>query len=231
MTDRILIVDDDASIVRITALYMRKSGYEPEAAADGRAALDMLENGEYALILLDLMLPKLNGWEVCRKLRAEGSRIPVIMMTARGQLEERIEGLQLGADDYIVKPFDPRELMARVDAVLRRSRGGQPPASGAACRAGNLRLDAERRSVTLGGRMIDLPRREFDLLQELIRHPGLVCSRSELIERIWGLDFEGDDRVVDLYVQRLRRRLQPAQGWSISTVWGVGYKLDRTDEA
>ncbi len=230
MTDRILIVDDDASIVRITALYMRKSGYEPEAAADGRTALDMLESREYALILLDLMLPKLNGWELCRKLRAEGSRIPVIMMTARGQLDERIEGLQLGADDYIVKPFDPRELMARVEAVLRRSHGAMTP-SGTSYRTGNLRLDAERRSVTLDDRAIDLPRREFDLLHELIRHPGLVCSRSDLIERIWGWDFEGDDRVVDLYVQRLRRKLQPVRGWSIVTVWGAGYKLDRTDEA
>ncbi|MFC5468938.1 response regulator transcription factor [Cohnella suwonensis] len=231
-----MIVDDDSSIVKITKLYLTKNGYDVEEAYDGERALALIGEGAYDLVVLDLMLPKLDGWAVCRRLRENGDDTPIVMLTARGEVHERIEGLQLGADDYLVKPFDPHELLARIATVLRRAgRGGVADSEvgnkgssrdGKTLFAGNLTLRPESYEVSVGGETASLTRREFELLAYLARRPGKVLSREDLIAALWGWDFDGEDRVVDLYVQRIRRKLGPGEGWNLGTVWGVGYKFE-----
>lgn len=229
---RILIVDDDPSIVKIVKLYLTKSGYEAEEAGDGRTALELIRKGRYDLAVLDLMLPKLDGWAVCRKLRESGDDTPLLMLTARGEVYERIEGLRMGADDYLVKPFDPNELLARIDTVLRRTgrakEGERETPAGAdrELRFGGLTLKPDAFEARLGSEPVNLTRREFELLAFLASRPGKVFSREDLIARLWGWDFDGDNRVVDLYVQRIRRKLGSSQAWSLTTVWGVGYKFE-----
>ncbi|TFE23735.1 response regulator transcription factor [Cohnella luojiensis] len=226
---RILIVDDDPSIVKITKLYLTKNGYDVEEAYDGRTALDKLRSESYELAVLDLMLPKIDGWAVCRQLRESNDQTPIIMLTARGEVHERIEGLRMGADDYLVKPFDPNELLARIDSVIRRS--ARVPAIAKENHLderiiGNLALRMESYTVLVNSEQISLARREFELLAFLIERPGKVFSREDLISQIWGWDFNGEDRVVDLYIQRIRRKLGTGDGWNLTTVWGVGYKFE-----
>lgn len=229
----VLVVDDDPNICRITKLYLEKSGYAVETAHDGEQALAQFEALRPDFIVLDLMLPKRDGWSVCQKIRAM-SDVPILMLTARGQVEERIEGLQMGADDYLVKPFDPNELVARIATILRRSTGrAGSQAQTNVYEVGSLRLDATSHEVTVEGQQVALPKKEYELLLFLVRNPNQVFTREDLIAKIWGWDFEGEDRVVDLYIKRLRQKLsllsEREEDWGIRTVWGVGYKFEGPD--
>ena len=221
----ILIVDDEQNIIELGRLYLENDGYRVEAAADGLDALRKFEALNPALIVLDLMLPELDGWEVCKKIRAK-SEIPIIMLTARDDDIDKIVGLELGADDYMTKPYNPRELVARVKAVLRRGRvQPSPAAEPAALRAGPLTIDPARREVHLGDQPLDLRTKEFDLLQVFVENEGLALSRKKLLDLAWGFDFYGETRTVDVHVAHLRDRLKEADSLRIETVWGVGYKM------
>lgn len=227
---KILVVDDDAHICKITKLYLEKHGYEVETVYDGLQAVGAYEQNRHDLIVLDLMLPGLDGRSVCNKIR-ETSDVPIIMLTAKAEVGDRIDGLQLGADDYIVKPFDPNELVARTETVLRRMIPRSAPERHTGVREfGTLKIDESAYQVYLRGEPVNLPRREFELLLFLAKHPNQVFSRDDLITKVWGWDFDGEDRVVDLYVKRLRHKLADASGtdsaWGIRTIWGVGYKFE-----
>jgi DNA-binding response OmpR family regulator len=225
----ILIVDDEPSIREVVALYLQRDGFSVDAAADGRGALERAAARRPDLVVLDLMLPKVDGAEVYRRLRSLGD-IPVIMLTARGTEGDRVAGLEMGADDYVVKPFSPSELVARVKAVLRRAqqlRAGADPRAAPVTVAG-LRIDPAARLVEADGRPVALTAREFDLLWFLANHPGIVFTRSQLLDRVWGLDFFGDASNVTVIVRRLREKIEhdPSEPRRIVTVWGVGYKLE-----
>jgi two-component system alkaline phosphatase synthesis response regulator PhoP len=223
---RILVVDDEPHIVELVRYNLEQEGYEVASAGCGESALASVRAARPDLIILDIMLPGVDGLEVCRRLRRE-SAVPIIMLTAKGGEVARVVGLDLGADDYVTKPFSPRELVARVRAVLRRRAREVTPESGEPLRAGALRLDARTREVTLLGRRVELTAREFDLLQLLMRHPNRVFTRDFLLEHLWGFDFYGSTRTVDMHVSRLREKIEDdsAQPTFIVTVRGVGYKL------
>ena len=227
--DLILIVDDEENIIELGRLYLENEGYKVEAANDGLEALRQFEHLKPALIVLDLMLPGLNGWEVCKKIRAV-SETPIIMLTARTDDVDKIVGLELGADDYMTKPYNPRELVARVKAVLRRGKTQAPPANAAVIdtpvlRAGPLSVDPARREARLGDKLLDLRTQEFDLLQTFVENKGLALSREKLLELAWGFDFYGETRTVDVHVAHLREKLSDDPQVKIETIWGVGYKL------
>jgi len=222
----ILVVDDEPDIIDLAEMYLQREGFEVIRAGDGLEALALAASARPDLIVLDIMLPRLDGWEVCRRLRAQ-SEVPIIMLTARGDPIDRVVGLELGADDYIVKPFYGRELVARIKAVLRRADppGAGPEAEDGGLRLGDLRIDPARRSVTVSGQAIVLRAREFDLLAYLARNEGLVLTRDQILDKVWGYDFLGDSRTVDVHIAHLRSRLQASRDVAIETVWGVGYKL------
>jgi two-component system alkaline phosphatase synthesis response regulator PhoP len=220
--DTILVVDDDRHIAELASLYLSSEGYAVIQAQDGAEALKLSQQRSPDLLLLDIMLPKLDGWEVCRRLRRAGNEVPIIMLTARSDDVDRIVGLELGADDYVVKPFNPRELVARVKAVLRRSEGKAP--SEKVLRVGRLEIYPERREARVSGKELGLRAKEFDLLLALAERPGFVFSREQLLEHVWGFDFAGQTRTVDVHVARLRDKLTDS-GAVITTVWNVGYKL------
>ena len=222
----ILVVDDEANIVELVRLYLEQEGFRVTCAADGAAALQKLENDHPDLLVLDIMLPEIDGWEVCRRVRAS-SQVPIIMLTARDAEVDRIVGLEIGADDYLVKPFSPRELVARVKAVLRRSRSSQPEEAAGQLKAGGLDIDPARRKVTRGDQEISLTTKEFDLLYLLAFNRGIVFTRERLLERVWGYDYAGDTRTVDVHLRHLREKLEkdPASPVCLLTVWGVGYKF------
>ncbi|MEW9699346.1 response regulator transcription factor [Paenibacillus sp. SI8] len=229
----VLVVDDDPNICRITKLYLEKSGYAVETAHDGEQALAQFDALQPDFVVLDLMMPKRDGWSVCQKIRAM-SDVPILMLTARGQVEERIEGLHMGADDYLVKPFDPNEMVARITTILRRTlQRTDRPIQTNLYEVGSLRLDASSHEVSVEGKQVALPKKEYELLLFLVRNPNQVFTREDLITKIWGWDFEGEDRVVDLYIKRLREKLsaltERKKDWSIRTVWGVGYKFEGPD--
>jgi DNA-binding response OmpR family regulator len=219
--ETILVVDDEKNIVDLVRLYLEKEGYTIESASDGEQALARAAALQPALIILDLMLPKVDGWDVCRRLRAH-SQVPIIMLTARSDDVDKIVGLELGADDYLSKPFNPRELVARVRAILRRT--GRPPDSGEPLRLGRLVVDPLRREVAVAGKPVELRAKEFDVLLALLQHRGLVLSREQLLNQAWGYDFLGETRTVDVHVAHLRSKLAGCTA-EIETVWGVGYKL------
>jgi DNA-binding response OmpR family regulator len=219
--ERILVVDDERNIVELAQMYLEQAGYSVQSASDGQEALTRARHMRPALVILDLMLPGLDGWEVCRRLRAE-SNVPIIMLTARGDDVDRIVGLELGADDYVTKPFNPRELVARVGAVLRRYRGSAQP--DLAVTVGHLVIDPGSREASVGDRVLDLRPREFDLLLSLVEHHGLVMSRDQLLDLVWGYDFPGGTRTVDAHISHLRSRLG-GSGVTIETYRGIGYKL------
>ncbi len=224
----VLVVDDEPTIVEVVGRYMERAGYETLGAADGPEALRLAEQRDPDLIVLDVMLPGLDGLEVMRQLHErDGSPVPVILLTARGEESDRLVGLRRGADDYVVKPFSPAELVARVDAVLRRV---APPAEEEASppiEVGELRIDPSMRAVSLEGKEISLTQREFDLLAYLASHPGQVFSRDQLMDAVWGFPFYDDTSTVTVHVRRLRAKLgdDPSQPRFIETVWGVGYRL------
>ncbi|HEV7398896.1 MAG TPA: response regulator transcription factor [Solirubrobacterales bacterium] len=223
----VLVVDDEPTIVEVVGRYLEQAGYETLAATDGPGALQVAERGRPDLVVLDVMLPGLDGIEVMRQLHERpGAPVPVILLTARGEESDRLIGLRRGADDYVVKPFSPKELVARVDAVLRRV---SPPAEEAAApiEVGPLRVDPAMRTVMLEGKELSLTQREFDLLAYLATHPGQVFSRDQLMEAVWGDPAFTDTSTVTVHVRRLRAKLgdDPAQPRFIETVWGVGYRL------
>jgi DNA-binding response OmpR family regulator len=216
----ILVVEDEQAIASFVSAYLRKDGFTVHMTPSGREALGLVHSVAPALVVLDLMLPDLDGLEVCRRIR-ETSSMPVLMLTARDDDLDKIAGLEVGADDYLTKPFNPRELVARVRAILRRSSGRSKPDAGV-MRHGELVLDAGRRECHVGDKEIRLAPKEFDLLWELLDHKGLVLTRDQLLERVWGYTFAGDTRTVDVHVRQLRRKL--GDDAPIVTVWGIGYK-------
>ena len=224
---RVLVVEDEDSISEPLAYMLRKEGFEVSVAETGPAGLAAFDRDGADLVLLDLMLPGLSGTEVCRELRTR-SAVPVIMLTARDSEVDKVVGLELGADDYVTKPFSHRELVARIRAVLRRQ-GGAAAEEGAALEAGPVRMDVERHLVTVGGEPVQLPLKEFDLLELLLRNVGRVLTRSQLIDRVWGSDYVGDTKTLDVHVKRLRAKIEPdpAAPKHLLTVRGLGYKLER----
>jgi two-component system alkaline phosphatase synthesis response regulator PhoP len=219
--ETILVVDDEQHIVELAQMYLEQAGYRVERAGDGQEALSRIRQLRPALVVLDLMLPGIDGWEVCRRLRAEND-VPVIMLTARSDDVDRIVGLELGADDYVTKPFNPRELVARVRAVLRRYQKSIRPDQ--ALMIGQLAIDPASREARLGDRLLDLRPKEFDLLLALSEHQGLVMSRDKLLDLVWGYDFPGGTRTVDAHISHLRAHLEDSEV-IIETHRGIGYKL------
>jgi DNA-binding response OmpR family regulator len=223
--ETILLVDDEQNIIDLAKMYLDQEGFRVISARDGETALERIRRDRPALVVLDLMLPKINGWQVCRQVRA-GSDLPILMLTARDDDVDKIVGLELGADDYMTKPFNPRELVARVKAILRRSEPRRPePAS--PVHVADVLIDPARRTVHVGTREVELRAKEFDLLLALAENEGIVLSREKLLEVVWGFDFAGQTRTVDVHVAHVRNKLGRA-GVEIATVWGVGYKLERT---
>jgi DNA-binding response OmpR family regulator len=229
MDQRVLVVDDDRTVSDVVRRYLERAGYQVTQAGDGAAALAAVARDQPDLVVLDLMLPKIDGLEVCRRLRTDPDGVPIVMLTALGEEADRVLGLEVGADDYVTKPFSPRELVLRVQSVLRRygdhagSTGGEPEplADGA------LQVDVGRRVARLGGAELTLTVREFDLLVFLMRHPSRAFRRAELLERVWGWNF-GDQSTVTVHVRRLREKVEddPAEPTRIVTVWGVGYRYE-----
>ncbi|WP_435270343.1 response regulator transcription factor [Streptomyces sp. 1222.5] len=220
---RVLVVDDDPTVAEVVTGYLHRAGYAVDRAGDGPTALTHAAARLPDLVVLDLMLPGMDGLEVCRRIRAHGP-VPVIMLTARGDEDDRILGLEVGADDYVTKPFSPRELVLRVESVLRRSR---PATAGQPLAAAGLSVDPDARRATRNGRELGLTLREFDLLVFFLRHPGRAYSREDLMREVWGWDF-GDLSTVTVHVRRLRGKVEddPARPRLIQTVWGVGYRFE-----
>jgi two-component system alkaline phosphatase synthesis response regulator PhoP len=227
----VLVVDDEPHIVELARLYLTNDNYDVEVARTGSQALAKFASVKPALILLDLMLPEVDGWEVCRRIRKE-SDVPIIMLTARSDDVDKIVGLELGADDYLTKPFNPRELVARVKAVLRRSSQAQPepPKTSTCLEFGNTTIDRERHEVHIAGEKVELRMKEFDLLFTFVQHLGLVLERDKLLNLVWGYEYFGDTRTVDVHVAHLRDRLQNST-LNIETVRGVGYKMVLEEKA
>ena len=219
--ETILVVDDEKNIVELARLYLEKESYCVEAAYDGAEALAKIKSVQPDLVVLDLMLPEIDGWEVCRRVRGE-SDVPIIMLTARDDDVDKIVGLEMGADDYLTKPFNPRELAARVRAVLRRYE--KTIRSEQVIKIGQTTIDPQRREVTVDDRLIELRTQEFDLLLALAQHKGIVLSRDQLLDLAWGFDFYGQTRTVDIHIAHLRDKLANSD-LVIDTVWGIGYKL------
>jgi DNA-binding response OmpR family regulator len=218
----VLVVEDESSIASFVALYLKNAGYKVRTVGTGEAALEQLADQRPDLVVLDLMLPDLDGIEVCRRIR-KSSEVPILMLTARDEDVDKIIGLEVGADDYLTKPFNPRELVARVKSILRRSVPERREVETKEIKHGDLSIDAGRREVHVGKEEIQLAPKEFDLLWELLDHRGLVLTRDQLLERVWGYTFAGDTRTVDVHVRQLRRKL--GEACPIVTVWGVGYKV------
>jgi len=224
VTRKILVVDDEKKIVDIVRAYVEREGFRVVTAYDGEAAIKVFRQEKPDLIVLDLMLPKMSGQDVCRAVRKE-SDTPIIMLTARDELTDKVVGLELGADDYLTKPFEGRELVARIKAILRRA---EPKTTARIIRVGELTVDTERHQATLGERVIDLTTTEFDLLRHMAAHPGRVFSRGELLDRLQGDSYEAYERTIDSHIKNLRRKIEPDpdQPAYIHTIYGAGYKLE-----
>jgi len=227
MVDKVLIIEDDANLLETIKYNLRKEGYDVITTSDGEQALEAARREKPILLILDIMLPKMNGFEVCRILRKEMT-VPIIMLTAKADETDKIVGLEIGADDYITKPFSMRELMARVRAMLRRSKMGEPPKGQAVISIGEIEVDIDRHRASLAGVILELSPKEFDLLAFLARNKGLVFSREQLLEKVWGYDFAGDTRTVDVHIRWLRQKIETDAGHPkyVVTVRGTGYKLE-----
>ncbi len=225
VSDTILVVDDEQRIIDLARMYLEQDGFQVRSATDGTSARRMILQDKPSLVVLDLMLPGMDGLEVCRRVR-EQSDVPIIMLTARSDDIDKIVGLELGADDYLTKPFNPRELVARIKAILRRTdRAGTQSEAVPAMSIGNLRIDPQRRRIEVAGEVVGLRMKEFDLLQHLAQNKGVVFSRDRLLNVVWGYDFVGETRTVDVHIAHLRHKLRGMTP-KIETVWGVGYKLE-----
>jgi len=225
----ILIVDDDRNICELVRLYLQKEGYSPIVAHDGREAIEKFHITAPGLIVLDLMLPVMDGIEVCKEIR-KTSKVPIIMLTAKGETFDKVLGLELGADDYIVKPFEPKELVARVKAVLRRFNETKTEHRSSEIDLGELRISYDNYEVYLDGKQIEMPPKEFELLYFLASNKNKVFTRDQLLDEVWGYEFFGDSRTVDVHIKRVREKIEvenqeSVRSWSIKTVWGVGYKF------
>ena len=226
MGRHILIVEDDINIAQLLRMYLEKDGFTVDIAEDGGQGLTIFRRKEPILVLLDLMLPVRDGWSVCREIRQE-SKTPIIMITARGETIDRVQGLEMGADDYIVKPFDMKEVMARIHAVLRRTD------QNAAARPRKLSFDKlvinmDSFTLTVDGHEVDTPPKELELLFHLASSPNRVYTRNQLLDEVWGFDYFGDSRTVDVHIKRLREKLEGvSESWCLKTVWGVGYKFEK----
>lgn len=220
---KIVVVDDDEHIRELASLYLQKEGFDVTCAVDGTSAVKKIQQLNPSLVVLDLMLPGISGYEVCKQVRLE-SNVPIIMLTARDEDVDKIVGLELGADDYLTKPFNPRELVARVKAILRRAEATPGAGAASVIRVGELAIDKARREVKVGDRELTLRTKEFDLLAALAENAGIVLTREQLLDRVWGYNFYGETRTVDVHVQHVRAKLADS-GLGIMTVRGVGYKL------
>ncbi len=224
--EKILVVDDDSNICELLRLYLAKEGYAVTVAGDGEAALAAYEKEKPDMVLLDVMMPKIDGWETCRRIRKLGDT-PVIMLTAKGETFDKVLGLELGADDYVVKPLDAKEVVARIKAVLRRCAPEAPADAKGVIQFDNLRLDMNSYELRIGGKVVEAPPKELELLNCLASHPNRVYTRDQLLDEVWGFEYYGDSRTIDVHVKRLREKLAGAsEQWELKTVWGVGYKFE-----
>lgn len=229
---RILIVDDDANIAELISLYLTKECYETKIVGDGEAALKEFPGFKPNLVLLDLMLPGMDGYQVCREMRTS-SQVPIIMLSAKGEIFDKVLGLELGADDYMIKPFDSKELVARVKAVLRRYQAGPAAAAAAADKQQgdfveypDLVVNLTNYSVLYKGHSVEMPPKELELLYFLASSPNQVFTREQLLDHIWGYEYIGDTRTVDVHIKRLREKIKDHENWALTTVWGIGYKFE-----
>ncbi len=227
--EKILIVDDDTNICELLRLYIEKEGFNVIIANDGAAAVKLFREQQPDLMLLDIMLPKLDGWQVCREIRKTSDK-PIIMLTAKGETFDKVLGLELGADDYIVKPFDTKEVVARIKAVLRRSSATVPVASVQEVQYDRLLINLTNYELRVNGVQVDTPPKEMELIYHLASNPNRVYTRDQLLDEVWGFDYYGDSRTVDVHVKRLREKLEGVSDkWELRTVWGVGYKFETKD--
>ena len=229
MTDiKIMVVDDDPNIAELLRLYLEKEGFTAVVMPDGEAALAAFDAEKPDLMLLDVMMPRLDGWQVCREIRKK-SQCPIIMVTAKGEVFDRVLGLELGADDYIVKPFETKEVIARIKAVLRRS-GINDARRARVVEYEGLSINMETYELRVGGKVIDTPPKEMELIYHLASNPNRVYTRDQLLDEVWGFEYYGDSRTVDVHVKRLREKLDGVSDqWNLKTVWGVGYKFEVRD--
>jgi DNA-binding response OmpR family regulator len=230
MSEKILVIEDDANIAELLRLYLEKEGFEIHIANDGGKGLTEFERLKPDLVLLDIMLPVMDGWSVCKEIRTK-SKTPIIMMTAKGETFDKVSGLEMGADDYIVKPFDIKEVVARIHAVMRRYKGDEDTGSAKKLVFDKLVIDMESFELTVDGRKVDIPPKEMELLYHLASSPNRVYTRNQLLDEVWGFDYFGDSRTVDVHIKRLREKLENiSDKWSLKTVWGVGYKFELKEE-
>ncbi len=226
MQYKILIVDDDENICELLNLYLKKDGFDTVIANDGKQAVEYAEKYSPNLILLDIMLPELDGWQVCREIRKK-SEVPIIMLTAKGETFDKILGLELGADDYVTKPFDTKEVIARIKAVLRRSQESLNQSKTDEVKYDKLIINLTNYELTVNGKTVDTPPKELELIYHLASNPNRVYTRDQLLDEVWGFDYYGDSRTVDVHVKRLREKLENvSEEWTLKTVWGVGYKFE-----
>ena len=226
MSTKILVIDDDANICELLRIFLEKENYQVTSASDGAAGVAAFKQQEPDLVLLDIMLPKKDGWQVCRELR-EVSQKPIIMITAKGEVFDKVLGLELGADDFIVKPFDMKEVSARVKAVLRRYNGGGRGVDDETVRFENLEINIQKYELKINGKVVEIPPKELQLLHFLASNYNRVFTRDQLLDKVWGFDYLGDSRTVDVHVKRLREKLEGVSDkWILKTVWGVGYKFE-----
>lgn len=225
MSQKVLVVEDDNNIAELLRLYLQKDGFEVSHAADGGKAVEMAKEIQPDLVLLDIMLPVMDGWQVCRELR-KTMKMPIIMLTAKGETEDKVSGLEMGADDYIVKPFEVKELLARVHAVLRRTGDDGKPKS-KKLTFDKLVINLDSYELIVDGKKIDTPPKEMELLYHLAATPNRVYTRNQLLDEVWGFDYFGDSRTVDVHIKRLREKVENVSDqWALKTVWGVGYKFE-----
>ena len=228
MDTKLLVVDDDSNICEILRIYFENEGYQVKCANDGVEGVALFKIFEPDLVLLDIMMPKKDGWQVCREIREISSK-PVIMITAKGEVFDKVLGLELGADDFIVKPFDMKELSARVKAVLRRYNAHVNASDEEVVKYENIEISLQKYELKINGKAIDIPPKELELLYFLASNCNRVFTRDQLLDKVWGFDYLGDSRTVDVHVKRLREKLEGVSDkWSLKTVWGVGYKFDTT---
>lgn len=230
MAKKALVVEDDGNIAELLRLYLEKDGFEVAIASDGGTGVRLAQSEEPDIILLDIMLPVLDGWQVCRKVR-ETSRVPIIMLTAKGETFDKVNGLDMGADDYIVKPFEVKELLARIHAVMRRTEPEENPAK-KKLSFDKLVINLDSYELIVDGKKIETPPKEMELLFHLASTPNRVYTRNQLLDEVWGFDYFGDSRTVDVHIKRLREKLEGVSNqWSLKTVWGVGYKFELDQQA
>ena len=228
MPKKVLIVEDETNIAELLHLYLEKEGFETQVAKDGGKAVELFRSFKPDLVLLDIMLPVLDGWSVLKKIRAEG-KTPIIMLTAKGEVQDKVSGLEQGADDYMVKPFEMKEVLARIHAVLRRTSGAEEETAGEKSLSfDKLTINLDSYELMVDGQRVDTPPKELELLYHLASAPNRVFTRNQLLDEVWGFDYFGDSRTVDVHIKRLREKLEGVSDqWRLKTVWGVGYKFEQ----